>query len=149
MTIRLIVILVGVISIFSQGCSVHMALNQPEKVDIKALEKGGISRDLMISKFGTPVSSTKNQDGTRTDLYQFYEGSDPGWKYGRATFNFLADIVTLALWEIIAWPVEAAIRGDKISATATFNENDILTQFTSSKVKEEEEETTSEESEES
>jgi len=128
MKIIVIASLIAVLSVFSQGCSVHMALNQPDKVDLRALEQGGMSREMLIAKFGMPVSSTKNDDGTRTDVYEFYEGSS-GWKYGRATFNFLADIFTITLWELIAWPAETALRGDKLSAMASFDKKDILVQF--------------------
>ena len=128
MKIIVIATLIAVLSVFSQGCSVHMALNQPDKVDLRALEQGGMSREMLIAKFGMPVSSTKNDDGTRTDVYEFYEGSS-GWKYGRATFNFLADIFTITLWELIAWPAETALRGDKLSAMASFDKKDILVQF--------------------
>jgi len=128
MKIIVVATLIAVLSVFSQGCSVHMALNQPDKVDLRSLEQGGMSREMLIAKFGMPVSSTKNDDGTRTDVYEFYEGSS-GWKYGRATFNFLADIITITLWELIAWPAETALRGDKLSAMASFDKKDILVQF--------------------
>ena len=127
--IAIATLLMTVLSPFTQGCSVHMAINQPDKVDLNALEGGGMSRDSIVAKFGMPVSSTKNEDGTRTDVYEFYEGSEPGWKYGRAAFNFAADVFTLTLWELIAWPTEMAIRGNKMSGTATFDKRDILVQF--------------------
>jgi hypothetical protein len=124
-----LIVSVLIVLVTAQGCSVHMALNHPEKVDVNSYSQGGMSRDMLIAKFGMPVSSTKNEDGTRSDVYEFYEGSEPGWKYGRATFHFLADIVTICLWELIAWPTEAALRGSKISATAAFDKKDILVQF--------------------
>ncbi len=120
---------IGILALVFQGCSVHMALNQPDPIDYKSLEQGGMSRDLVIGRLGTPVSSIKNADGTRTDSFQFYEGSS-GWKYGRATFNLLADIVTIALWELVAWPAETVIRGDKVSATALFDQQENLVKFT-------------------
>ncbi|TKB74019.1 MAG: hypothetical protein E8D46_09115 [Nitrospira sp.] len=126
---RSLIISVLIVLVTVQGCSVHMALNQPEKVDVNSFAQGGMSRDMLIARFGLPVSSTKNEDGTRSDVYEFYEGSEPGWKYGRATFNLLADIVTICLWELIAWPTEAALRGSKIQATAPFDKKDILVQF--------------------
>lgn len=126
---RSLIISALIVLIAAQGCSVHMAINQPEKVDLASLSQGGMSREMLIAKFGLPVSSTKNEDGTREDVYEFYEGSDPGWKYGRAAFNFAADVVTLSLWEIVAWPTETAIRGKKISARASFDKKDTLVHF--------------------
>jgi hypothetical protein len=106
-----------------------MAGNQPPKVDVGAFESGGMPRDLVISKLGVPTSSTKNEDGTRTDIYEFYRGSATGWKVGRAAFNAVADVFTIGLWEIIATPTEMVIKGDKVSARAIFDKNDILKEF--------------------
>ena len=112
-----------------QSCSVYLAASQPAKVDIAALQAGGMSRDTVISRIGAPVSSTKNADGTRFDVYVFYEGSATGWKIGRATFNLLADIATLALWEAIATPTEMAIKGSEVTARADYDKNDRVTMF--------------------
>jgi len=71
----------------------------------------------------------KNEDGTRTDVYQFYKGSDTGWKTGRAAFHLVADFFTLALWEIVATPSELLIKGDKLSARADFDKQDVLHEF--------------------
>jgi hypothetical protein len=121
---------VGVASLFSSGCGVYTAFTQPPPVDITALEAGGgWSRAAVINKLGPPVSSGRNEDGTRTEIYQFYEGSSTGWKIGRGLFHLGADIFTLALWEIVAWPSELLLRGDKITAQATFDKNDRLTSF--------------------
>ena len=112
-----------------QGCSVYMAASQPEKIDLATLEELGMPRDHVITKLGAPTSSTKNENGTRTDVFEFYEGSVTGWKVGRATFNVLADIVTLGLWEVVATPTEVALKGQKITAIAAFDQNDLLTEF--------------------
>lgn len=103
---------------FSQGCGVYMAFTQPEKVDETIFETEGVHRDLVIEKLGAPKISNINPDGSRKDIYEFYEGSETGWKIGRGIFHLGADIVSLGLWEIVATPTEFAIRGDKITAMA-------------------------------
>ncbi len=61
----------GVVSFLSSGCGVYMAFTQPPSVDITALEAGGgWSRVAVIDKLGPPVSSVRNEDGTRTEIYQ-------------------------------------------------------------------------------
>ena len=120
---------IGVASLLSSGCGMYMAFTQPPKVDTGALEAGGLSRDLVIERLGAPKSSTKNVDGSREDIYEYYEGSASGWKIGRGIFHLLADIVTLALWEIIATPTEYVIKGDKITAQIDFNNTDRMTTF--------------------
>ena len=120
---------IGIASLLSSGCGMYMAFTQPPKVDTGALEAGGLSRDLVIERLGAPKSSTKNVDGSREDIYEYYEGSASGWKIGRGIFHLLADIVTLALWEIIATPTEYVIKGDKITAQIDFNNTDRMTTF--------------------
>ena len=117
------------VALLSQGCGVFLAASQPGKVDTEVFAAGGMPRDMVIAKLGAPVSSVRNQDGSRTDIYEFYEGSDPGWKYGRAAFHAAADFFTLALWEIVATPTEMAVKGNKISARAEFDQNDTLKEF--------------------
>ena len=120
---------IGVASLLSSGCGMYMAFTQPPKVDTGALEAGGLSRDIVIERLGVPKSSTKNVDGSREDIFEYYEGSASGWKIGRGIFHLLADIATLALWEIIATPTEYVIKGDKITAQADFNNTDRMTAF--------------------
>lgn len=112
-----------------QGCSVYLAASQPDKVDIPALEYGGTPRDAVIARLGTPATTTKTADGRRTDLYYFYEGSANGWKVGRAAFHLVADVFTLALWEVVAVPVELAIKGDRIAARVDYDHNDRVILF--------------------
>jgi outer membrane protein assembly factor BamE (lipoprotein component of BamABCDE complex) len=116
-------------SALCQGCSVYMAGSQHEKVDLASLEHEGMPRDNIIARLGPPTSSTKYEDGTRIDIYQFYEGSASGWKVGRAVFHGVADVFTLGLWEVVGTPTEMAVKGDKITARATFDRNDNLKEF--------------------
>ncbi len=115
--------------LLSQGCSVFLAASQPPKADVAAFAGGGVPRDVVVAKLGAPTYSEKHQDGTRTEVYEFYEGSAPGWKYGRAAFHAAADFFTLALWEVLATPAEMAIKGDKLSARAEFDQHDMLKEF--------------------
>ncbi|MHC4512930.1 MAG: hypothetical protein ACYTGW_07800 [Planctomycetota bacterium] len=127
---RLSLVLAGLLALpICQGCSVYLAASQPDKVNIPALEQGGLPRDAVIARLGAPTSSTRTPDGRRTDLYEFYKGSATGWKVGRATFHLVADVFSAALWEIIATPTELAIRGNKITARVDYDRNDMVTRF--------------------
>ncbi len=120
----------GVVSFLSSGCGVYLAFTQPPPVDTAALERGsGWSRSAVVERVGIPKSSIVNPDGTREEMFEFYEGSSTGWKVGRGLFHLGADILTVALWEIVATPSEFLIRGDKITAQATFDSSDRLTSF--------------------
>ena len=116
-------------ALMSSGCGVYMAYTQPPMVDTDALKEGGLSRDVVVERLGAPRTSTKNADGTREDMFEYYEGSSSGWKIARGTFHLIADVFTLCLWEIVATPTEYGIRGDKITARADFDKADKLVTF--------------------
>ena len=122
-------ILLGLVTLLSQGCGVYLAATQPPQVDVGALATGGASRDMVIARVGVPTSSVKHEDGTRTEIDEFYGGSVAGWKFGRAAFHAAADLFTFALWEVVATPTEMAIKGVKRSARAEFDKNDALKEF--------------------
>ena len=116
------------LALFAQGCSVYTAFTHPPKVDIEGLENSkGATRAYVMNQCGVPISSSKNSSGGRTELYKFYEGSS--WAKGRGAFHLIADIFTIALWEIIAWPSELAARGDQLTAEAVYDNEDKLVSF--------------------
>ena len=118
-----------VLLMFGQGCGVYMAFTQPPPANTNAFNVGDVDRGFVMAVCGFPVSSKKKDDGGRIDVYQYYEGSSSGWSAGRGVFHLLADIFTLALWEIIATPSEFAIRGDKLTAQAEFDSDETLVSF--------------------
>ncbi len=109
-----------------EGCGVYMAYTQPSQIDVDEFRSEGTSRAYVMAKLGPPTASTTTPEGGKEDIYQFYEGSDSTWKSVRGTFHLLADLFTAALWEIVATPMEYAIRGDKITAAATYDKNERL-----------------------
>ena len=114
---------------FAQGCSVYTAWTHPDKVDMEGLSYPGVNRAYVMSQCGPPISSEDNEDGTRTELYKFYEGSEQVWAKFRGVFHLFADFFTLGLWEIVGWPGELAARGDKVTAEAVFDDDDKLVSF--------------------
>jgi len=128
MTNRWLPFLVLLLVVFAQGCSVYTAFTHPPKVSIEGLENmKGANRASVMSQCGVPISSSKNNDGGRTDIYKFYEGSS--WAKGRSVFHLIADIVTFTAWEIIAWPSELVARGDQLTAEAVYDNDDKLVSF--------------------
>ena len=117
------------VGFLSQGCSIYLAASQPPKVDVDGFASGRMPRDVVVARLGAPTYSEKHQDGTRTEVYEFYEGSAAGWKFGRAAFHAVADFFTFALWEIVGTPSEIVIRGDKVSARAEFDQSETLKEF--------------------
>lgn len=123
------ILFIGAASLFSSGCGARMAFTQPPDIDTEKWNRRGMSRDLVIERLGSPKSSVTNANGSREDTFEFYEGSSSGWTALRGTFHIFLDIGTLFLWEIVATPMEYALRGDKITALATFDNTYRLTSY--------------------
>ncbi len=119
----------GLMLLPTTGCSVYMAATQPDKKDLSALSSAGMPRAHVIAKLGAPTASTKHEDGTLTDVYEFHEGSSGGWKAGRAVFHAVADVFTIGLWEIVGTPTEIAVKGEKMTALAVYDKDMNLTEF--------------------
>jgi hypothetical protein len=129
MNILAMALFIGTVALFNSGCGAYMAFTQPPPVDVTALQEEKMPRSFYMERLGVPTGTTTNADGTKVDVYQFYEGSSQGWSKGRGTFHVVADIFTICLWEIVATPMEYGLRGDKLTARAEFDKNDQATSF--------------------
>ena len=110
------------------GCSVVKAINAPGPVPVESV-KVGSSRTEMISVFGMP-RSTEVIEGQRTDIFEFIDGHPTGSK-ARIILYLAGDLVTLALAEIIFWPLEsAALQGTEGRAIATYGPDNVVSTLT-------------------
>ena len=112
--------------LFSSGCSVFMAANQPDKKDV-SLFTTGTPRSLLIAEYGQPTL-TQNRDGKKYDLYKFVQGYSTGVKVGRAAFHGVADVFTLGLWEVVGTPTEAIFDGSQMAYEVRYDEYDRVDQ---------------------
>jgi len=107
---------------FMSGCSVVMAIKQPDYKDLNVLSRG-VSRGRVIAELGTPLL-TEEKEGKKTDIFSFKQGYGKGNKAARAFFHAAADVWTLFLWEIIGTPTEAIANGRKIKVEVAYNSQD-------------------------
>lgn len=136
------------------GCSVYMATTGEDKRDLGILNPG-ISRDLVLAEFGTPVSSVRETvpateaEGVRTstktlavaslgeglpatrldyyDIFRFKQGRSGGSNAGRAALYGTAAVLTLGLSEVVTTPLEMAV-GDagEITLRTTYDRGSTL-----------------------
>jgi len=102
--VKKLVSLLLVFALLNNSCAVMMAANQPSKVD-EGILAVGMPRDAVLAELGAPIT-TETRDGKRTDIINFTQGTNIGWKLGRSIFHAVADFFTLFLWELIAMPIE-------------------------------------------
>ncbi|MGD0289526.1 MAG: hypothetical protein ABSC63_07735 [Candidatus Binataceae bacterium] len=87
------------------GCSLYFENKRPDYTDVTKVHKGTPRYDVMAA-FGKPIESYK-QDGKDVDVFQ----ADPNGRYAGTktavtTFNTVADIFTIGMWEAVATPAE-------------------------------------------
>lgn len=116
------------------GCSVNMALKQPEKKDL-AILADGTPRNLILAEFGEP-SHTETLQGQRIDVFSFTQGYSDGARKSRAMLHGVADVLTLGLWEIVGTPTEATFDGENMVVEVRYNEHERVEKVTWLKRKE-------------
>lgn len=104
------------------GCSVVMALRQPEKKNLSVLS-AGTSRENVVSYLGAPAV-TDVQEDQRTDIFQFKQGYSGGNKASRALFHAAADFFTFFFWELVAIPGEVVFNGTDMSVKVMYDSAD-------------------------
>lgn len=102
--------LVITIAVFTAGCSVVMEATRPAPVRLAQFDPGE-NRNDVIAKLGEPVSTTTDADGASCDLYSLPLAGYGNWaKAGIAFGEFVADVGTIGIAEVVSTPTEAATR---------------------------------------
>ena len=87
-----------------------MEATRPAPVRLAEFDPGE-NRDDVVAKLGEPVSSTIDADGASCDLYSLPLAGYGNWaKAGIAFGEFLADVGTIGIAEVVSTPTEAATR---------------------------------------
>lgn len=107
-----------ILMIHFSGCAVVTVLKHPSKKDLNLLT-AGTTREVVIENFGAPENS-ETINGKQVEIYQFHQGVGKVSKSIRAVFHLCADVVTIFLWEFVAWPAENAFDGKRMRAEVTF-----------------------------
>jgi len=105
------------------GCSVMMALKQPDYQDTRIVQQG-TSRTTLIGHFGLPSYTEKTTAGGRVDIFTFKQGYSIGHKLLRAFFHLTADLFTFFLWELVGTPTELTADGHDVKFKAVYDEQD-------------------------
>lgn len=122
----LLLLLIALTGFITSGCSVFMAVKQPDYKNMQVLDKG-TSRSEVIAELGTPLLS-EEKDGKKKDLFVFKQGYGKGNKTLRAMFHGVADVFSLGLWEVIGTPAEAIANGREMKIEVFYDEKEYVTQ---------------------
>jgi hypothetical protein len=116
--------LISVILIASltSGCATTIVLQRPPKRKLDILTVG-TARGAVVSEFGEPAYS-HDVGGEKMDTYSFDEGISGGSKFVRGFFHIVADLCTIFLWELIAWPAEQTAAKKNTTVEVTYDKDE-------------------------
>jgi hypothetical protein len=119
------------ILLFSSGCSVFMAIDQPDKKNVD-LFRVGTPRSVLLGEFGAPAVS-ETRSGKKYEIFKFVQGYSTGAKAGRALVHGAADVATFGLWEVVGTPTEAIFSGDEMAYEVSYDQDNKVDEVTTLK----------------
>jgi outer membrane protein assembly factor BamE (lipoprotein component of BamABCDE complex) len=106
----------------ASGCSVYLEHKRPDYTDVSKIEKGTPRYDVMAD-LGRPIESYKD-DGKDVDVFQADpKGRYAGTKTAIITFDTVADIFTICMWEAVATPAEMLTKHKLTTYVVTYEPN--------------------------
>jgi hypothetical protein len=115
-------IAIALIVSVSSGCATSTVLSRPKAKDMNVLSTG-VSRGTVLSEFGAP-SYSKDLNGEKLDTFAFDKGVSGGYKFGRGFFHVAADLFTVFLWELVAWPGEKIAAGNNTTVEVGYDKDE-------------------------
>jgi outer membrane protein assembly factor BamE (lipoprotein component of BamABCDE complex) len=109
------------------GCAAITALKHPGKKNLEVLSQG-TARENVIAYLGAPISTEKEADKT-IDIFQFKQGFSGGNKATRAVVHISLDVLTLFIWELVAWPAEVIIDGEDMTVKVVYDDTKRVQDF--------------------
>ena len=104
----------------SSGCSIYMRANEPVYKDINVAQPG-TPRQTVIHEFGMPEMNYPDKDGKQVDVFKLAPGAETAQtKTAVTTFFWIADSLTLGLWEVIATPYEMITKPEMRTYVITY-----------------------------
>lgn len=109
----------------SAGCSAYLESTRPEYKDPSVIRQGARRSDI-VAALGAPVQTYKN-GAKDVDVFALDpEGRAPGTKVAVGSFNLVADVLTIGLWEIVATPAELASQHNLTHYIVTYGNDDAV-----------------------
>ena len=112
------VLVIGLVLMVCNGCSVMMAMHGKEDANLGVLSIGQ-DRAIILANLGQP-EKTVISGGTTVDVFKLQKGNEPS--AGRALGHGALDLLTFGAWEVVGTPVEA-MQGKTYTLTIEYDEN--------------------------
>ncbi len=102
------ILLLGLCSLTSMGCSIVMNLKQPARKNLSVFEPG-TPRENIVAEIGEPTWSGE-RNSKKKEIYSFKPGRYVLDKAGRTFVYLVWDLGTLGIAEMFTTPAEVATR---------------------------------------
>ena len=113
----------GLVITILSGCATSTVLGRPKEKNLFVLNPG-TSRGTVLSELGAPAYTKDLQNGEKFDTFAFDKGVSGGYKFGRGFFHIAADLFTIFLWEIVAWPGEKIAAGNNTTVEVSYDKDE-------------------------
>jgi hypothetical protein len=102
------ILVIGLISMASMGCSIGINLSQPARKNLSVFEPG-TPREYIVAEIGEPSWSGERNNQAK-EIFAFKPGRYALDKAGRTFVYLVWDLGTLGIAEIFTTPAEVATR---------------------------------------
>ncbi|MEK7149685.1 MAG: hypothetical protein AAB757_01795 [Patescibacteria group bacterium] len=117
------IILVVAIAFTASGCGgFKMVVDAPDRIEVDSV-KPGIYRAEVITQFGQPVASGKDDNNNDFDTFAFKTGSSGFGRVTRGLLYGITDLLSLGLMEFLWTPIESGIQAGKTKMKVTYDIN--------------------------
>ena len=104
------------------GCATSTLSHRPGVRELDVLDPG-TPRGRVLAEFGAPANTTE-KNGEKLDSFTFDPGVSGLAKFGRGFFHIAADVFTLFLWELVAWPAEVVAADHRTKVDVGYDTDD-------------------------
>jgi len=102
------------------SCSVVMAAKRSTAKDMSVLQPGA-DRTTVVRELGYPVLSVTLDTGGLRDTYHIdRDAHTAAAKWAAVIWHFVADVLTLTLWELVGTPLEASAKDRLVPYTVFY-----------------------------
>lgn len=113
------------------GCSVYYESKRPQATDVSTIQPGTPRYDV-TAVFGQPIESY-HLNGKDVDVFQADpNGRNAGTKVAVNSFNVVADVLTIGMWEAVATPAELLTRHKLTTYVVTYTAQETVESITTS-----------------
>jgi hypothetical protein len=124
---RIAIALVMALTLFgASGCSIYMEASRPDYKDVN-IAQVGVPRQTVIHDFGMPEMSYQDKQGRQVDVFKLAPGAETSsTRTGVTSFLWVADVLTLGLFEVIGTPYAMITKPEVRTYVITYKSDDTI-----------------------